>query len=165
MQQHKSQEPARATASWQWFGQRGMVWDQLLPKLKELPSTRPPPSRLVIHLGGNNLGSTPIGLLSRKAKNDLFVIKNLMPLCSIYWSDVLTRVSYRGAIAHNKIEKARKAFNKMVRTQVTKMSGVIIKHPGITWQDTSVFRHDGVHLWDKGNAILWEDFSRVLGTC
>jgi hypothetical protein len=40
-----------------WFGKRGMVWKELIPKIEFLLRRHPPPKFVVIQLGSNDLGT------------------------------------------------------------------------------------------------------------
>jgi hypothetical protein len=86
-------------------GQRGMKWNQLLPKMKTLMCSATPPQMLFVHLGGNDLASTPLRQLTEQAQCDMKALAELCPHTALIWSDVLPRIKYRGAHANNKMEK------------------------------------------------------------
>ena len=41
-------------------------------------------------------------------------------------------------------------------------AGGLISHPQIVWDDSNLFRHDGVHLSYEGSRILLQDFHQAL---
>jgi hypothetical protein len=131
-----------------------MNWNQLIPKVKSLLQRNLPPYMLLIHLGGNDLVSTHLGKLTKQAQGDVRTLAMLCPNTVLIWSDVLPRIRYRGATAHNKVEKTRKTFNSSMRAYVRKWSGKSLRHPQIQWHSDQHFRPDGVHLNDLGNDIL-----------
>ena len=151
-----------ATRKTTWFGTRGMRWDQLLPKLRGLLQHQQAPDTMIIHLGGNDLTSTPLKALISTIKDDLTRINLLMPATRLIWSDITARIRYRNARSNAKVDKARKSLNATVRPHILKMRGLTIRHPSITWATVALFRGDGVHLTDSGNAILLQDWRSIL---
>ena len=105
-------------------------------------------------MGGNDLVTTHLGKLTKQAQGDVRTLAMLCPDTVLIWSDVLPRIRYRGATAHNKVEKTRKTFNSSMRAYVRKLGGKSLRHPQIQWHSNQQFRPDGVHLNDFGNDIL-----------
>ena len=147
-----------------WYGQRGMKWNQLLPKIKAILGHTPAPDVMYIHLGGNDLASTPLRKLTCQAKSDMNALAKLCPLTTLIWSDILARVSYRDASNNNKMEKTRKTLNSALRAHTRKLGGKSIRHPGINWDLPHLFRNDGVHLNDRGNDMFLGNFQGSI-TC
>lgn len=150
--------PELVSKSTTWHGKRGMCWGQLIPKLEQLLQKEPPPSRLIIHLGGNDIPNIPTHKLEHLIKNDLARIHMWMPTTHIVWSDLTTRLKYRHARDHAKVDRSRKALNYKIHVTVCQLGGSFIKHPAITREAHSFFRPDGVHLSNTGNDILLRDF-------
>jgi hypothetical protein len=125
----------RATGKWNmlpsqkvsWHGQRGMKWNQLLPKMKTLMRSATPPQMLFVHLGGNDLASTPLRQLTQQAQCNMKALSELCPQTVLIWSDVLPRIRYRGADANNKMKKTRKTFNSAMRAYIRKLGGKVIR--------------------------------------
>ena len=63
------------------------------------------PEMLFVHLGGNDLVSTPVRKLTEQAQCDMKALAELCPHTALIWSDVLLRIKYRGDNANNKMEK------------------------------------------------------------
>ena len=147
-----------------WHGQRGMEWQQLLPKMQHLLRSAPAPTWICLHLGGNDLASIPLRPLTAMAVQDVRTLHKILPNTLIIWSDVLPRMHYRGAQSDAKVEKARKTFNSAIKKHVSAMNGVCIRHPLIQWNTPLIFRPDGVHLNNKGNDIFINDLATGLNT-
>ena len=64
------------------------------------------PRWLIIHLGGNDLASTPLKTLINMVQKDMSKFATMFPETCLVWSDILPRAAYRGARSNAKIEKA-----------------------------------------------------------
>ena len=122
-----------ATPNTTWLGMRGMKWAQLLPRLQGLLQHCQAPDAMIIHLGGNDLTSTPLKTLIITIKDDLTKVKQLMPALRLIWSDITARIRYRHARSNAKVDKARKSLNATVRPHILEMRGLTIRHLSITW--------------------------------
>ena len=140
-----------------WFGDRGMCWGDLMGKMTELLQNFPPPDKLVIHLGGNDLGKVPVGELIYKIRKDLRQLARMLPGTTMVWSDLTARSKYRHAICNAKVEKARKTLNRAAHKIVVTLKGIFVEHKKITWDKAELY-HDGVHMSDLGNDILLNDW-------
>ncbi|KAM4045532.1 uncharacterized protein ACNLHF_009390 [Anomaloglossus baeobatrachus] len=72
----------------------------------------------------------------------------------VVWSDILTRLAWRGDRSVDKVNKARAQVNRVVALFMTRNGGLVVRHRELepaTWQFR---RGDGVHLNDIG-ADLW----------
>ena len=118
----------------------------------------------MLHLGGNDLASTPLRQLVNTIKKDLQALKELMPDTHIIWSDITARRTYRHAISSPMVEKARKTLNKKVHVVVCQLGGSFVRHPAIKWNAGDLYRPDGVHLSNSGNEILLRDWQNCLDT-
>ena len=137
-----------------WFGKRGMCWNELMGQMTELLKNSPPPSKLIIHLGGNDLGKVPLGALIYNIRRDLRKMAAMMPRTKIIWSDLTARRSYRHARDNAKVEKSRKTLNKTAHKIVSEIKGFFIEHKDIKWNEAELYRNDGVHMSNLGNDIL-----------
>lgn len=80
----------------------------------------------------------------------------------LIFSEVLSR-RFWGRIDDWEGEKKKMHINKEVGTFIEKKGGKVVGHNIIYWKNKSLFRGDGIHLSDKGNDILLEDFKECLG--
>ena len=146
----------------EWHGERGMGWDRFRPKLEALLQTGPPPRWLCVLLGSNDLGKKPLHELISCAKMNLMYVVSECPATVIIWSDILPRIEYRGARSNKQMELARMNYNKKMRAFVKSLGGKCIRHPGIRWNNPTIYRNDGVHMNDLGNDVLNEGFQNAL---
>ncbi|OWF50781.1 hypothetical protein KP79_PYT00828 [Mizuhopecten yessoensis] len=89
-----------------------MSWFEMMDVIKELLGKKPPPDFLLLHAGGNDLINVPTVELCAKIAKDIDELHTLLPGCSIIWSDILTRLKYRGCENIQAIEKKRKRVNR-----------------------------------------------------
>ncbi|XP_053142178.1 uncharacterized protein LOC128340709 [Hemicordylus capensis] len=106
------------TASVYWLGMRGMLWNQLLPAIREHLARFPRPDVLVLHLGENDLGRRTGLAIIQQASSDLAILQGWMPGVRILWVNWLQRRVWRGARSGLSLEKARRktsaAISKIV---------------------------------------------------
>lgn len=134
-----------------WKGVQGMTWQQLLPQLHQLKDNWPKPDVLLIHLGGNDIGTmTPEAFVS-SVKKDLISLKSIFPQCRLVWSDILPRKSWRHSDDSTTVNNMRLAINKTIHSIMSELGGSSVTHdnimPGL---DFGLYRPDGVHLSGKG---------------
>ena len=137
-----------------WMGRSGMRWEQLVPLLRRTSGRAP--AVMVIHLGGNNLGSQSGCSLLRSIRRDLDWIEWMFPDTLVLFSDILQRRVYRSQVRGRSaygIERARRLVNAGVAGFLRRV-GVAnhnIRH------DQDIFRRDGVHLNRMGNELFLEN--------
>ena len=81
--------------SLEWFGKKGMVWEQVEPTISNLCYSRNPPNFIMIHCGGNSIGTSSLRQLQRFMKLTINNIQNALPQTTIIWSQILPRQYYR----------------------------------------------------------------------
>lgn len=101
-----------------WQGYGGMRISQVMPRLCTMLSYADPPSILILHVSGNNIGYTRIGHLRIQVKDLIFWIKSRMPNTIIVWSQVLPRSSWRFSDDLKAMEKARYRLNNFISSLV-----------------------------------------------
>ena len=108
------------------IGQSGMRWAALLDTLESFTSFGKIPAAIVIQLGQNDLpGAT--GLYLRHAmREDLVHIHRRFPSMTLMWSGLLQRVQWRGAMAPDKVDLARRKACKAAAREVERLGGVFI---------------------------------------
>ena len=153
-----------ATRCLQWFTVRGAKLIELIPMLNRHLKTMPAPRTLVIHLGTNDLFSTPVMELRCKIKECLCTIQEMLPTTRIAWSDILYRLFYYGETKKGVGKKNLRALNKfahMICRQIGKASAIIHAH-NIKASDQSLFWCDGLHLSAVGNTKFCENLHNAL---
>ena len=138
------------------------AWHEMEPAAAKNKGPAGKTNVICIHLGGNDLVSTPLRKLTKQAQRDINTLAKLCPQTVLIWSDILARVSYRNAESNSKMEKNRKTLNSAMRAHTRNYGGKSIRHPGINWNMPHLFRNDGVHLNDLGNDILLGNLQEAI---
>ena len=102
-----------------WKGKRGAHMKETFNKLSEklqVASTKP--HVILLHIGTNDLGSTPFHELRNSLKEGLEVIWIIVPQARIIWSDVIPRRYYASARSSGRVDKLRRKLNWFARRWV-----------------------------------------------
>ncbi|XP_078527935.1 uncharacterized protein LOC144802402 [Lissotriton helveticus] len=146
----------------QWWGKGGMRWGALLPWLAKMVPQRGCPDLLIIHLGENDLVQLSGLALLQLMQRDLDVLKSRLAGTCIAWTELVPRKVWRGAMKHGAIEKARRKLNRAMRLYCGDNDIKVIAHEGIRLAEPLVFRDDGVHLSQLGNAYYMMEMRDVV---
>lgn len=131
-----------------------MKWKQVCPQVRTLLKIEEPPSYLLIHCGGNDIGQGDTGVVLRKRiKKDLIYLHNLLPNTTIVWSQILPRLQWRGEVDHLAVERARVRLNSSIATFVLNLEGKYIRYPELKTSYPLLFK-DQVHLNVLGNSLF-----------
>eukprot|EP00063_Salmo_salar_P034718 XP_014009553.1 PREDICTED: uncharacterized protein LOC106576728 isoform X2 [Salmo salar] len=134
-----------------WKGTQGMTWAQLLPQLDQLKIKWPKPDVVILHLGGNDLGTQSPEALMSSVKKDLTSMRSIFPQCRLVWSDILPRMSWRQTEDSEAVDNVRAAINRRAHAIIAELGGTALTHENITCcSDAGLYRPDGVHLSGKG---------------
>lgn len=99
-----------------------MIWKHVIPKVQSLLNFENPPSYLIIHCGGNDIGQDVKGVVVRNnIKKGLLKLHQLLPETVLVWSQVLPRVQWRGELDHFALERARERLNNCIATFILKL--------------------------------------------
>ena len=145
----------------------GMKWCDLIAVIKGLLSFYEYPHAILIHCGGNDIGNSdsPCGLLTYEMKVSFaHIMYYLLPGCSIIFSSILPRLSYRFSSNIKKMDRTRKRINRFVRTHLVKRNCYFIHHPDFDDMLPALFAEDGVHLSFIGNDIFINTLQGALET-
>ena len=63
----------------QWFGRRGMLWEDLIFELGRLYATYNAPDIMILHIGGNDIGKKKTFELISEMKDTLKFLKLVSP--------------------------------------------------------------------------------------
>lgn len=126
-------------------------------------ATRDDPDVMVIHLGGNSIGTygnSRITLL-RQMKADIREINLLFPNTKLMFSDILPRWNWRGQTAPSGygLERTRRRLNGAMFGFMSDMGMGCIMHPNIRLNHLD---RDGTHLNLEGNRLLLKNISKAL---
>jgi len=112
------------------------------------------PKALLLHCGGNDIGYEPCGALLYHMKFTIAILSRMLPGCSLIWSSILPRRTYRYSKNDHAMETTRKRINRGVRSYILKHGGYVIKYPDFDDRYPALFSDDGVHLPFIGNDIF-----------
>lgn len=136
-----------------WFGQRGMTWEHMESKIQRLVVQFGPPDVLMLHCGGNSIGTMSLRQLQRFMKQTMYTLYQLLPNCRFIWSEILPRTYYRHMFSLNSAEMSRKRINSAMSAFIIQRGGGYISYPDLKSCSPVLFR-DGVHLTDIGQTIF-----------
>ena len=111
------------------------------------------PRALILHCGGNDIGSLSIRELLFHFKFAIYVVHNMLPGCSLIFSSILPRKSSRN-YAHRSMEHTTKRVNRSLRTYFLNNGAYVIKHLDLEDGHPALFKEDKVHLSFLGNDIF-----------
>ena len=96
-----------------------------------------------------------------------FTITNLsrmLPGCSVIWSSMLPRRSWRFSNNDRPMEITRKRINRGIRSYMLKYKGYVVKYPDCDDRHLGLFLDDGVHLLFIGNGIFVNQLQSAFET-
>ncbi|XP_078512220.1 uncharacterized protein LOC144771827 [Lissotriton helveticus] len=145
-----------------WKGKGGMLRRELIPCLNNNMVGGLCPDILVIHLGENDLCATKGVVLLRAIKKDLGLIKELWAGCHVYWTELIPRRIWRGAVNPKAVDRARMKVNSEVSRCCRGLGFSRISHREIKFETVEFFRDDGVHLSRVGMDLYLLELREVL---
>ncbi|XP_078539581.1 uncharacterized protein LOC144824337 [Lissotriton helveticus] len=145
-----------------WKGKGGMLWRELIPCLNNNMVGGVCPDILVIHLGENDLCATKGVVLLRAMKRDLGLIKERWAGCHVFWTELIPRRIWRGAVNPRAVDRARKKVNSEVSRCCRSLGFSRISHRDIKFESVEFFRDDGVHLSRSPSCSL---VASLTGPC
>ena len=124
-----------------WFG------EDVETKVRSLVQELGAPDILVIHCGGNSIGTCSLRGLQGFMKRIISNIFNMLPTyCKIVWSQILPRSYYIYMFSHVAAEKARKRINSSLSNFIRARGGCYINYPDLNvwpkivpWWNTSIW--------------------------
>ena len=131
-----------------------MTWKEVFPKIKLLLRYENPPEILIIHCGGNDIGKTPLLGLRKNMAKTVHLIGTMLPNTKLGWSCILPRTCWRFSKNPKSQNIAAKRINNFMSHLFDIIGGFYIKYQELSWDCTSLFRKDGVHLSELGNDIF-----------
>uniref|UniRef100_A0A8C3FL87 Tumor susceptibility 101 n=1 Tax=Chrysemys picta bellii TaxID=8478 RepID=A0A8C3FL87_CHRPI len=147
-----------------WIGKSGMMWDQLIPTLFHARRRLPDPDVLVIHLGGNDLGTTKFVDLIIRIKKDLGFIKHTFKNVILIWSNIVPRKAWNQEETYRFMDKNRKKVNREIGNFMKFIGGCVIRHDSLVPESPGLFHLDGVLLSQSGTDVFNLDLLSVLET-
>lgn len=136
-----------------WFGKKGMVWEDVEPGFRDLVQQFGYPDVLMIHCGGNSIGTMSLRRLQKYMKLTVANIHSMRPNCRIIWSQILPRTYYRHMFSHIAAEKARVRINSSMSNFVIARNGGYINYPDLQKCNSNLYP-DGTHLSDCAQTLF-----------
>jgi lysophospholipase L1-like esterase len=148
-----------------WIGMGGMKLKHLIHIILGMVNLSGIPDIILIHCGANDVGEEPSGKLMYDMKVAFSSLKiEILPGCSIIFSEMLPRRTCRSSNSTHKMEKTRKRVNRGARSCLLKQLGYVIKHPDFEDKYNGLFAKDGVHLSFIGYDIFINTLQGALET-
>lgn len=122
-----------------------------------------PPSYLIIHAGGNDIGSITARDLRNLIKQTMSNLKALFAYSCIVWSNILPRLRWRYSANTQAMENTRTRTNRAVIRHMGQIGCKAIKHPDFNDKYPGLFA-DSCHLSFIGNDIFLNTFQGALST-
>lgn len=119
---------------------------------------------VLLHCGGNDIGDVPCGALFHHMKFTITILSRMLPSCSVIWSSILLRRSWRYLNDDRAMEITRKFINRGIRSYILKYGGNVAKYPDFDDLHPGLFLDDGVHLSFIGNDIFLNQLQSALET-
>lgn len=147
-----------------WFGHRGLKCHQLIPLVKTFMHL-PKPDLLIVHCGGNDLGTlTGVGL-EMLLKDTFEQLMALFPQTALVYSNICQRQKWRWSNQFcPQIEKSRKHVNKSVSAYMRDHGMGSLYNNNLRYYMQDIYRGDGVHFSDEGNRIFTLNLKMCIGT-
>ncbi|CAC5421755.1 unnamed protein product [Mytilus coruscus] len=144
-----------------WLGKSGMRLNDLLNRIKLMLRYEEPPTYLVLHIGGNDLGEIKTGVLRNRLKNYLKNVSELLLNTTLVWSQILPRLTWRYSADTEAMDRSRQRINSSLASYIIRQGGHYIRYPDISPNSTFICQ-DGVHLTDIGNYIFLNTIQGAL---
>ncbi|VDI77784.1 Hypothetical predicted protein [Mytilus galloprovincialis] len=127
-----------------WAGKSGMKWDDVVGTVNSIINLCSKiPHALILHCGGNDIGNVPCGALLYHIKFTIAILSQMLPNCSLIWSSILPRRSWRYSSDDHAMEVTRKRINRGVRSYILKHGGYVIKYPDFDDRHPALYSDDG----------------------
>ncbi|KAG8538912.1 hypothetical protein GDO81_021791 [Engystomops pustulosus] len=145
-----------------WLGYRGLKWEAVRAKLRMAIERWGAPDVLLIHAGGNDIGSFPMRQLIKAMKRDVLWLMSEYPDVLLIWSEMVRRERWRNAVSVAALNRSRMKINKCFGKCIRLNGGLVVRH-GLLEADRSYTGKDGVHLTDLGLDVFNYGLSEVVG--
>jgi hypothetical protein len=132
----------------------GMKWSNLVSLVHGSINIRGIPKAVLLHCGGNDIGDVPCGALFHQMRFTITILSRMLPGCSVIWSSIFPRRSWRYSNNDHPMEITRKRINRGIRSYILKYGGYVVRYPDFDDRHLGLFLDNGVHLSFIGNDIF-----------
>ena len=151
---HAAREPFLGLIT--WHGVRGAKISSLVASIRSELKRSPVPNIIIIHLGTNDLFSTPVKEIRTWIEEGLKALRHMLPATRIVWSDILLRLFYYGEERPGVGKRNVSALNKFAHKVCKKLgrAHAIVHAHNINPCSHSAYWRDGLHLSKEGNRLF-----------
>lgn len=147
----------RSKAIIRWLGTEGLTWDCVRPSAARYSLLDQPPDILVVHAGGDDLGTIPIRDLIKHIGYDMLRLQSLFSGSVVVWSEIVKRPNWPQANTKKGLDRACIKVNKAATKFLAKSGVVVIRHRRLEYGIQELYEEDGLRLNSEGNDIWCED--------
>lgn len=144
-----------------WDYQNGMRLFHVIPIIEQRLRYYQPPELLIIHAGGNDIGTKSMVEITWEAKSIFNNLAYMLPNTTLVWSQILPRRSWRYLNITYVADKTRKRINSCLATYFIKNGGCYLHYPDLK-HDSNFFLSDDVHLSVLGYDIMLNTLSGAV---
>ena len=106
-----------------WLGVRGAKLSALIPSIRSHLKHMPAPSAIIVHVGTNDIFSTPTMHIHSRIEESPHTIRHLLPNVRVIWSDILLRLFYYGERRPGIGQKTVYALNRHAHRLCRRLKG------------------------------------------
>jgi hypothetical protein len=132
-----------------WCGMRGGRLIDCEQLLQAAVKNFPKPDTIIIHLGGNDIGTSSIKFCLGRIQDMPCLVAKYAPQACLVWSDILPRRCYRN-IDIIPAENMRQRLNLFARSLSPYI--LALKHGVFKNTPDNLYKQDGVHLSTLGSV-------------
>ena len=154
-----------------WFGQPGGKCIGLVNRVLFLMRKRPFPTTLIIHVGTNDILSSPTWDIRQRVFDNLTGLREILPNTRIIWSDIILRLGYAEEVNRGAGKKCMRNINKYAHMIIKKEMGGnahIVVHSGNFTSNRRnengrpIYQYDCVHPSPFGLLVFKQTLSNAL---
>lgn len=131
-----------------------MTWDEFISRVTYLLNFEQPPDIMVLHCGGNSIGTIKLHEFRSKIRETLHKLMEMLPTTKLVWSQILPRFKWRFSQNTKAQNIAAERLNNFAAWICIQSGGGYLKYPEIGWNEPDLFCEDGVHLSVMGNELF-----------
>jgi lysophospholipase L1-like esterase len=147
-----------------WHGVSGARMAGFSNRVFNTLDRNPRPSTIIIHIGTNDIFSSPLGYIRKRIRENITDLRNMLPDARLIWSSILPRLFYYGETSQGAGERVRIKLNLFAQKLCRELVGMhIIKHDSsFPAFNHALYRHDGIHLSEQGNIRFQRNMENAL---
>ncbi len=154
-----------------WSGLSGARCAGLNGRLLRLMNKSHAPTTLILHLGTNDILKSSTWEISKRVKENIKGIRQLLSHTRIIWSDIMIRLAYAdeikkgaGLAATRNVNKtAHKICREEIKTNVHVIThSSVFNRSNLRVDGKPIYKWDGTHPSDFGSYVFRQTLSQAL---